>query len=51
MMAMKLGMIRIVADRRLQAEHADGEHAGKAGEIDAETEIQIAQHAHIDAEH
>ncbi len=41
----------IVADRRLQAQHADGQHAGEAREIDAETEIQVAQDAHIDAEH
>ncbi len=42
---------QIVADIRLQPEHADGQHAGEAGQVDAEAEIEIAQHAHIDAEH
>ena len=39
----------IVADRRLQPEHADRKDAGEAGEIDAEPEIYVTQGPDIDA--
>ena len=51
MMAMKLGMIRLSPIVGCRPEHADREHAGEAGEINAEAEIQVAQHADIDAQH
>jgi len=50
MMATKLGMIKLspmFGCRPSMPERA----RPQSGEIDAETEIEIAQHAHIDAQH
>ena len=38
------------AHGRLEPELAGGEHAAEPGEVDAEGEIERAQHAHVDAE-
>ena len=51
MIATKLGMISESPMVGCRPSMAGGQHAGEAGQIDAEAEIEVAQDAHIDAEH
>ena len=51
MMATKLGMMSEVPIVGCRPSMPAAEHAGQAGEIDAEAEIEVAQDAHVDAQH
>ena len=50
MIATKLGMMSVGADRRGKPEQARRQHAGEAGHVDADAEVEAAKHPDVDAE-